>query len=148
PPIELRATAVASRRRLRTTLLLAGRTIEPDMEMIIVAPPRPDLCEPTAVRPGLAAQRAFDRGVDEDALDGWLARDGFEQTAMLRRPRHRIDVHSVSANDIRCRKLVTFGGAQPPVRHPRQPNIGIEPDLVRTVPCQHRPAARLRDVAD
>src|SRR5207245_422859 len=47
PPIELPAAAVARRRRrLVMALRIAARTGEPDMEMVIVAPPRPDIRHP------------------------------------------------------------------------------------------------------
>jgi hypothetical protein len=44
------------------------------MKMILVAPPRPHLCEPIAVRPRLAAQSLLDRRVHEDAGDDTVFR--------------------------------------------------------------------------
>ena len=118
------------------------------MEVVVVAPPRPDLGEPGAVRARLAAQRTLDRRVDKDALHAGLARHGLEQAPMLRRPGRLIDILAVGRDDIGRRHLVALGGAEPAARHRRQPDIGVEPDLVRAVPGQHRPAARLGDVAD
>src|ERR1700726_915478 len=52
----VRAAAFASRlRRLALTIAAARRTCHTDVEVIIVAPPRPDLRKPAAVAPGLAA---------------------------------------------------------------------------------------------
>ena len=67
---------------------------------------------------------------------------------MLRRPDRRIDIHPILCDNICCRDVVPLGRAEPPIRHWRQPNIGIEPDLVRAMAGQHRSAARLRDVTD
>ena len=63
------AAAVATGRR---RLWLAGRAVrwaaDTHVEMIVVAPPRPDLFKPGAVGTCSAAQRHLDRRVDEDAL--------------------------------------------------------------------------------
>ena len=45
-------------------------------------------------------------------------------------------------------RFLALGRRQSAVRHRRQPDVGVEPDLVRGMAGQHRPAARLRDVAD
>ena len=54
----------------------------------------------------------------------------------------------LGGDQIDRRHLIALGGAQPPIRHRRQPQIGVEPDLVRGMAGQHRPAARLPDIAD
>ena len=69
PPREAFVAAVAGRERI---LVLAGpivrRTAEPDVEVIVVPPPRPDLGEPRAVRTGDGAEFALDGRVDEDPV--------------------------------------------------------------------------------
>ena len=45
-------------------------------------------------------------------------------------------------------KLSRSSAAEPAVGHRRQPDIDVEPDLVRVVAGDHRPAARLGDIAN
>ena len=66
---------------------------------------------------------------------------------MLWRPRS-VDPHPICGDKIGRRHFVPLSGAQPPVRHRGQPKIGVEADLMRSMPGQHRSASRLRDVAD
>ena len=117
------------------------------MEVIVVAVHRPNLMEPTAVAPGFAAQRFLDRGVDEDALHARLLRGGADHREMARRPGARIDVEPVGTYHHDRGRFLTLFARQSPVRHRRQPDIGVEADLVRGVAGQHRAAARLRNVA-
>ena len=56
-----------------TTLRAAARAGKPDMEMVIVPPPRPDLAHPGSFLPALSAQRALDGGVDKKALHQGLS---------------------------------------------------------------------------
>ena len=60
----------------------------------------------------------------------------------------RIDVEPVGAHHHDRRHLLALVARQLPVRHRRQPDVGVEPDLVAGVPGEHRTAARLRHVAD
>jgi hypothetical protein len=100
------------------------------------------------VRFAFAAQRALDRRVDKHALHHGLSGDRFQQETMLRGPGRRVDIPPISRDNVGCRYGVPLGRAEPPIWHWRQPNIGIQPDLVRAVARQHRSAARLRDVTD
>ena len=76
PPIEILAAAVACRWWcLRTTLRVAARAEESDMEMVIVPPPRSNLRHPGSLRPALAAQLTLNSGVDENAFDQRLSCD-------------------------------------------------------------------------
>src|SRR5580704_19105473 len=87
PPIEFFAAAITRRRRgLAVAFRVAARAGKPNMKMVIVAPPRPNFCQPRPVRARLTAQRPLDRRVDKDPRDRRLARDRLEQMAMLRRP--------------------------------------------------------------
>src|SRR5215813_12891282 len=148
PPIELLAAAVA---RLRGRLVAARRlprgTGEADMEVVVVPPPRPDLGEPAAVRTRLMAQLPLDRRVDKNARHLRLARECFEQAPVLWGPRF-VDLIAVGSDDIGGRHVLALAGAEPAARHWGEPDVGVETDLMRAVPGQHRPAARLGDVAD
>src|SRR5262245_62661913 len=74
PPVELLAASVARRRRrLPTALRIATWAGKPNVEMVIVAPPGPDLGEPGPIRSGRAAQRPLDRSVDKDPRHRGLA---------------------------------------------------------------------------
>ena len=117
------------------------------MKMVIVAPPGPNLRQPCLVRACFAAHRLLDRRIDKDPRHGRLVRNGFEQAVMLRRP-GGIDLHPVSGDDIGRGHLVALGRTEPPVRHWSKLEIGIEADLMRSMPGQHRSASRLGDVAD
>ena len=87
PVIERVAAAVARRhRRLRLALRTVGRTDQADMEMLGVAPPRPHLGEPGAVRSRLAHSFLLDRRIDEDAHGLWIFGGGLEQSGACRRP--------------------------------------------------------------
>ena len=118
------------------------------MEMVVVPPPRPNLGHPGPLRPALAAERSLDRRIDKNALHQGLSRDRLQQKTMRRRPGRRIDIYPVPCDNVCCRDAVPLRWAEPPIWHGRQPNIGIEPDLVLAVPGQHRSAARLRDITD
>ena len=71
------------------------------MEMVVMSPPGADPLQPRAIGAGLAAQRAFDRRVDEDARDLGTARDGFKESPVLRAPHRRVDVIATGRDDIR-----------------------------------------------
>ena len=149
PPGELLAATVARRRRsLVMAFVLPGRANEPHVEMIIVTPPRADLGKPGAIRSGLMAQFALDRRVDKNPCDLRLACHCAIHFEVGRVPHRRVDMQPVGRDDLGCGHFVPLGGCKAAVWHWRQPDIGIEPDLVRAVAGQHRPAARLGDVAD
>src|SRR5215470_6245446 len=148
PPIELLAAAVARRRRrLVAARRLPRGTGEADMEVVVVPPPRPDLSQPAAVRTRLMAQLPLDRRVNKNARHLRLARECFEQATVLRGPR-LVDLISVGSGDIGRRHVLALADAEPSARHWGEPDVGVEADLMRAVPGQHRPAARLGDVAD
>ena len=78
------------------------------MEMVVVAPPWPDLGQPVPVGTGLAAQRALDRRVDENSCDPRLARKRLEHAPMLRRPGPLIDIIAIRRDDIGRPHLVAL----------------------------------------
>jgi hypothetical protein len=59
-----------------------------------------------------------------------------------------IDVEAVLAHHHGRGNAFALLARQAPVRHRRQPHIGVEAELVRSVTRHHRPAARLREIAD
>src|ERR1700730_11031227 len=68
PMVELLAAAVGGRaRRLRLAFRILGRTVEADMEMIVVAHPWLHLVQPAMVFARFPAKRFLDRRVDEYA---------------------------------------------------------------------------------
>ena len=118
------------------------------MEMVILPPPRPNLCHPCPLRPDFAAQRALDCWVDKNALRQGLSGDCLQQKTMLRSPGRWVDISLIPRDNVCCGNGVPLGRAEPPIGHWHQPNVDIEPDLVRAVTREHRSAARLRDVTD
>ena len=67
---------------------------------------------------------------------------------MVGRPFGFIDVEPVGPNDIRGRHLLAGFAREGMARHRRQPDVGVEADLVGGMAGEHRSAARLRHVAD
>ena len=118
------------------------------MEMIVVTPHRPHLGEPAPVALGLAADGHLQRRIDEDAPDAWVAGSGADQPGVVWRPGNGINIHPVGAGHVAGRHFLALRLRETAGRHWRQPDIGIKPDLVRGMPGDHRPAARLRDIAD
>src|SRR6266849_8565944 len=147
---QIAGAATFARRWFRLALATAGasRTFDADMEVVVVAVHRPHLMEPAAVALGFAAKRFLDRGVDEDALHARLLRGRADHREMARGPGARIDVEPVGTHHHDRGRFLALFARQSPVRHRRQPDIGVEAYLVAGVPGQHRTAARLRHVAD
>jgi len=67
---------------------------------------------------------------------------------MLRPPYPRVDITAVAVDEVGCGHIVALGRRQAAVGHRRQPDVCIEPNLMRGVAGQHRPTARLPDIAD
>ena len=150
PVGEIAGAAALAFRGLRLPLAIAaaGRTPDADMEVIIVAVHRAYLGEPTAIALGFPAQRFLDRGVDENALHAGLLRRGADHREMVWRPGARIDIEPVGAHHHDRGHFLALIARQLPVRHRRQPDVGVEPDLMAGMAGEHGTAARLRHVAD
>ncbi len=116
--------------------------------MIVVAVHRADLVQPRAVAGDVAAQRLLDRRIDQHALDLRVLRGGLVERDVRRRPDLRIDVLPVVGDHVGRHHLLALLAGQLAVRHRREPDVGVEPDLMAPVAGQHRAAARLRHVAD
>ena len=149
PPGERLAAAVVGRRRLLP--LAAGRTrlaADAHVEMVVMAPERPDLAQPVPVARDRVAELLLDAGVDQDAFDLRVARRPLQQARVRRRPQRVLHQMRLLVDHQRGAHALALRPRQGAVGHRRQPDIGIEPDLVRGMPGQHRAAARLRDIAD
>ena len=87
PPGErLAAAVVVGRCVLRLAAIRAGLAADADMEMIVMAPERPDLPQPAAIAGDRVAELLLDARVDKDALDLGIARRALQQPFMRRRP--------------------------------------------------------------
>ena len=127
---------------------LARRAGEAQVEMVVMAPHGPDLAEPAAVAGRLPADRRLDGRVDEDPLDFGLFGSGLDQGHVPRRPPAGIDVEPVGSHHVGGRHEFPLLAGEPPRRHGREPDVGVEPHLMRGMARQHGAAARLGDVAD
>ena len=140
-----RAAAFAARlRRLALAFAAARRASHADVKVIVMAPPRPDLRKPAAVALGLTTQCLLDGGVDEDALHARFLRGVANDRNMTRRKDLGIDVEPIVAHHHHRRHFLAILARQHMVRHRRQPDVGIEPDLMAGMAAQRRAAARLR----
>ena len=117
------------------------------MEVVIVVPPRTHLGEPGAVLAGLLAQNLLDGGMHEDTRDLRIGRRTSDQLGVERRPHIWIDGKRILQHGCRGDVLTLLRG-EGAIRHRREPNIGVESDLMAGMAGQHRSAARLRHVAD
>ena len=148
PIRELLAAAVVHRpRRLRRALPAVGWADEPNVEVKVVPPPRLHLAEPTAVGAGIAAQGFLDRRVHEDAGDLRVLRRGADHRQVRRRPHLRVDVQAILGDDHGRRHFFPLLPRQFAVGHLREPDVGVEADLMAGMAGEHRAAARLRHVA-
>src|SRR5262249_43176963 len=98
------------------------------MKMVIVPPPGTYLLQPRAIVAGVATERLLDRRIDEDAFDLWILGGRLDERRMLRRPDRWIDVALVRRNHVCCRHFLAFLPGQFPIRHGRQPDVGVEPN--------------------
>ena len=118
------------------------------MKVLGVAIPGTHLEQPGAITSGLAAQRLFYRGIDQDADNRRILRCGPEDLGIFLVPHFRIDVELISRDQIGGRAELTFLPALHVVRHRLEPDIDVEADLMAGVVGDHRSAARLRHVPD
>src|SRR5262249_34803358 len=149
PKIELVTAAVPwPRRGLRLAFRAARRTGYLDMKVLGVTIPGTHLEKPGAISSGVAAQRLLDRGIDQDAGDHWILRSGVNEFDVRMGPHFQIDVELIGRDHIGGRTELALLSTLHVVWHRRKPNIDIETDLMASVLGEHRPAARLRHVAD
>ncbi len=116
--------------------------------MIVVPEHRADLVQPGAVAFDVAAQRLLDRRVGQHALDLRVLRRHLVERDVFRRPDVGPHVDPVVGDHVGRHHLLALLPGQLAVRHRREPDVGVEPDLMAPVAGHHRSAARLRHVAD
>ena len=116
--------------------------------MIVMPPIGTHFAHPSTVRAGVAAERFLDRRIDENAFNPRIKGRRLDDRQLTGRPDRRIDIAAVGRHHIDRGHLLALDPLEFAVRHRRQPNIGIEADLMAGVTGDYRPAARLRHVAD
>ena len=94
-----------------------------------------------------AQRRAFWKRV-QHALHDRVLRGRLDDAQVVGRPGRRIDVAAVGAHHVDGRGHLPLLAGQLAARHGREPDVGVEADLVRGMAGEHGAAARLRDVAD
>ncbi|QTK80008.1 hypothetical protein AT6N2_C2388 [Agrobacterium tumefaciens] len=133
---------------LRFAIGRAGRAFQPNVEVLVMAVNRPDLAHEGPVAGPCLAEFLLDGRVDEDTLHLRVTCRHHHQPGIQRRPfavvnrqklalvQHRDEWHRLSLLH-----------RQPGSGHGPPPDIHIETDLVRGMPCQHRTAAWLGNIA-
>src|SRR5579872_1434935 len=130
PPVErLIATIARWHGILRAALLLAFRTSEADVEMIIVPPIGTYLRHPRLAF-GDLAQGLLDRGVDENAFDVRLLGCRLDYAGLPRGPVIRIDRKTVVGHHVDGGHFLALLPRQATIGHRRQPDVGIKADLM------------------
>ena len=124
-----------------------GRAGEADVEMIVVAIHRAHLGEPGR-SPSASRQIAFLIAALTKMRSTCGSCAARRTTAIWLGGPGAVDVEPIGAHHIGRPTSSRARRRQRAVRHRRQPDVGVETDLVGGVAGQHRPAARLRDVAD
>ncbi len=116
PVVELRAAAVARRRRRLLAAVRPRRTGKPHMDMVVVPIPGADLAQPAAVASRRRAKLLLDARRDEDALDARIERRAADHPPVRRRPAVRIDARAGPARSPRsptCLPLLPRSAGDP-----------------------------------
>ncbi|GIX12943.1 MAG: hypothetical protein KatS3mg118_0902 [Paracoccaceae bacterium] len=116
--------------------------------MGVMSPPGPELRQPAPFGRGQRrAQRPLDRRGDEDAGNRRVLGRHAQQFGMGRRP-GRTGAQPVAVQHRHRREALALLHRENARRRRTQPDVDVEPGLVRGMARAHRPAARLGDVAD
>src|ERR1700756_5104780 len=138
PGIKLVAAAIALiGRRLWFAIGTVRRTSNADVEVLGMAIPWPHFLQPIPIRAGLAAQRLLDRGIDEDASHCWIPGGGADQRGISWRPDLRINIELIGRDDIGRRGEFALFAALHMVRHWREPDVGVQPNLMAGMARNH-----------
>src|SRR5262245_31513119 len=141
------ASIITARRFLVLAPFHSGWAFEANVEMVEVAPPGSHLAEPRPVLADLLTEHLLDGGMHEDAADLRVGRRALDQFGVQGSPYGWIDGEGIFQHR-RGGDVLALLRSEDPVRHRREPDVGIEPDLVARVAGDHRTAARLSHVAD
>ena len=142
------AAVVGGARYLRLAQVAAFRTGDADMHVVVVPVIRLDLAQVRPIDARLQAERLLDPRMHEHALHLRIGGRAHDQAGMCRRPNFGVDEDIVGPQHRSRGQILALLGGQPMVGHGRQPDIGVEADLMTGVPREHGTTARLRHVAD
>src|ERR1700730_2952352 len=149
PEVErLAAAIVGIVAGLWLALRVAGRAVEPDVEMLVVTDPHHELVEPGTVAGDGLAEPLLDPLVDEDAVEmGHLGRQ-LQQGYVLLSEDAIVDAIVVGAHKRAQPGILPLCRRQRRPGLALEPEIGIEARLVAGMSGDRRTAARLADIAD
>src|SRR6185369_13776008 len=119
---------------LTLTVLGSRRTGKADMEMIVVVPPGSDLSQPGSVSACLLAKFLLDRRMHEDASYLGIGCGALDKLSVEWRPLIRIDGKRVLQHGFGSHSFPFFE-RESVVRHWRQPNVNVGPNLVAGMSC-------------
>src|SRR4029450_4755834 len=115
-------------------VLGSRRAGKADMEMIVVVPPGSDLSQPGSIIASLLAKFLFDRRMHEGASYLGIGCGALDKLSVEWRPLIRIDGKRVLQHGFGSYSLPFFQ-CESVVRHGRQPNVNVKPDLVAGMSC-------------
>src|SRR5262249_29233802 len=142
------AAVAWARRGRRLAIRTIVRTGDLHMKVLGVAIPGTHLEQPGAITSGLAAQRLFYRGIDQDADNRRILRCGPEDLGFLLFPRFAIDAELIARDQLGGRAELPFLRFLHWVRHGFNPDTDVRAVLRAGGVGDHRPAARLRHAPD
>src|SRR6516165_7583060 len=135
-------------RRLPLAFRTVGRAIQTDMKVPIMLQPRLNLAQPRAIVTRVTAERFFDRGVREYAIDARILSRGLNQRDVCRGPHFRVDILAVRGNDHHRHHLFPLFPRKLVCGHGREPDVDVKTDLMAGMSGNQRAATRLGHVAD
>src|SRR5262249_3349470 len=147
PLLEIAATVAGRNRILRLAVGIVGWAFDPNVEVVVVAVHGAHLVEPSAVALGVTTECLLDRRVDKNPLHFRRLSRGLDHFEMSGCPNLRIDVGPALSHDHGGRHVLALGAGEFAVRHGREPDIGMGPDLMAGMAREHRAAARPREAA-
>ena len=149
PPLQRCIATIPRRHGLGLNAgIFARGARKTDMEVVVVAPPRPDLSQPPAVAGYGLAQHTLDGRVDEDPVHLRVESGSLQQTCLPRCPDRWVDALSIAGNHRDGRHLFLIDGRKRGQRRRQKLDVVIQPHLVAAMAGRHRPSPRQRHIAD
>src|SRR3984893_16144460 len=149
PEIErLAAAFVGIVAGLRLALRVAGRAVEPDVEMLVVTDPHDELVEPGAIAGDRLAEPLLDPLVDEHTVEMGHLRRQPKQADMLLGEYAVVDAAVIRQDERAQPRGLALGRRQPRAVLALEPDVGVQAGLVTGMTGDGRTAARLADIAD
>ena len=115
--------------------------------MVVMAIPGTDLAQIGTVAAFILAHLHLGARKDEDPRDARIGGGGLDHLVMLAGPAG-VDIGAFGPAQGNGGDILALISAEVQAIGRQHPDIGIQPDLVTGVPCQHGTAARLADVTD